>query len=88
MSVLNLGLHSVGLARNSISDDSIEKAVTKCNSISDVRKLAEQNSAVRPACLDAVEPVKLLLTRITERLQLKDKKFTLGTPATTDELAN
>ena len=88
MSVLNLGLHSVGLARNSISDDSIEKAVTKRNSISDVRKLAEQNSAVRPACLDAVEPVKLLLTRITEILQLKDKKFTVGTPATHDELAN
>ena len=77
MSVLNLGLQSVGLARNSISDESIEKGVTKCNSISDVRKLAERNPIVRPGCLDAVEPVKLLLTRITERLQLKEKKFTV-----------
>ena len=86
MSVLNLGLQSVGLARNTVNDKDIEDTVTKRNSVSDVRKLDKSNPAVRPACLDAVEPVKLLLTKITERLQLKDKKFTLGNPATTDEL--
>ena len=62
--------------------------LTKCNSISDVRKLADANPAARSACLDAVEPVKLLLNKITARLQLKEKKFVLGTPATSNELAN
>ena len=47
MSVLNLGLQSVGLARNTINNKDIEEAVTKCNSISDVRKLTEDNPAVR-----------------------------------------
>ena len=83
MSVLNLGLQSVDLARNTINNKDVEETVTKCNSISDIRKLAQNNPAVR---LDAVEPVKLLLIQITERLQLKEKKFTVGTPATTDEL--
>ena len=41
---------------------------------------------MRPASLDAVEPVKFLLTKITERLQLKEKKFVMGTPAVSDEL--
>ena len=87
MLVLNLGLQSVGLTRNSIDDHDIENAVTKCNSISEIRKLADANPAVRSACLDAVEPVKMLLNKITARLQLKEK-FVLGTPATFDELAD
>ena len=41
---------------------------------------------MRIACLDAVEPIKVLLNRITARLQMKEKKFTLGTPAASDEL--
>ena len=36
MSVLNLGLQSVGLARNAVDDKDIEDAVMKCKSISDV----------------------------------------------------
>ena len=83
--MLNLGLQSVGLARNAVDDKDIEDAVMKCKSISDVQKLAEVNPAVRPACLDAVEPIKVLLNRITARLQLQVKKFTLGT-TTSDEL--
>ena len=86
MSVLNLGLQSVGLAREVISNEDIEEAVGKCNNMSEIRKLAENNPEVRPACLDAVEPVKLLLTRITQRLQLKDKKFSVGTPAAPSDL--
>ena len=84
--MLNLGLQSVGLARNAVDDKDIEDAVMKCKSISDVQKLAEVNPAVRPACLDAVEPIKVLLNRITARLQLQVKKFTLGTTTTSDEL--
>ena len=85
-SILNLGLQSVGLAREVISNEEIEGAVGKCNNMSEVQKLAEDNPEVRPAGLDAVELVKLLLTRITERLQLKDKKFSVGTPATPGDL--
>ena len=59
--MLNLGLQSVGLAHNGVDDKDIEDTVMKCKSISDVRKLAEANPAVRPACLDAVEPIKVLV---------------------------
>lgn len=86
MSVLNLGLQSVGLAREVISNEDVEEAVGKCNNMSEILKLAEDNPEVRLACLDAVEPVKLLLARITQRLQLKDKKFSVGTPATPSDL--
>ena len=72
--MLNLGLRSVGLTRNAVDDEDIKDAVMKCKSISDVQKLAEANPAARPACLDAVDPIKVLLNRITARLQLKGKK--------------
>ena len=81
-------MQSVGLACNSIDDHKLKNAVTKYNSISDVLKLADANRAVRSACLDAVEPVKMLLNKITATLQLKEKKFVLGTPANSDELAD
>lgn len=68
MSVLNLGLQSAGLACNAVTDNDIDDAVRKPNSISDVQKsMAEANPAVRSACLDAVEPVQLLLSRITAK---------------------
>ena len=45
ISVLNLGLQSVGLAHNTVNDTDIKDAVTKCNSIWDTWELAEDNSA-------------------------------------------
>ena len=50
--------------------------------MSEIRKLAEDNPEARPALMDAVEPVKLLLTKIIQRLHLKDKEFSVGTPVT------
>lgn len=61
--------------------------MTKCNSTSNIRKLAEGNTEDRPACLDVVEPVKLLQTRVSKQLQLTEK-FGVGAIATADILDN
>lgn len=69
MSVLNLGLQSVGLARISMEDD-METAVASCSSVSEIRQVANQREGLREALLDSVAPVKMLLSTIT---QLKEK---------------
>ena len=45
MSVLNLGLQCVGLAREKMTDD-FEKEVAKCNSLSELRKHLHEKEAV------------------------------------------
>ena len=46
MSLLNLGMQSVGLLRKEM-DDSYESIIKRCKSISDVRKAAEKNPIVK-----------------------------------------
>lgn len=80
MSVLYLGLQSVGLAR-AVMDDDMETAVASCSSVAEIRRMAGQKEGLRGALLDSVAPVKALLSTITQRLQLKEKKFTVDTSA-------
>ena len=44
MSVLNFGLQSVGLARAEIPEAALEQEVAKCNTLSELRKIATKNS--------------------------------------------
>ena len=60
MSILNLGLQCVGLAREKLQD----AEVAKCNSMSDIRKVAEKKPVVIAAVEDCISPVKALLTSI------------------------
>ena len=76
MSVLNLGLQSVGLACT-IMEDGKEAAVASCNSVAKIRRVASQKEELREALLDTVAPVKTLLSMITQRLQLKEKSLPL-----------
>ena len=73
MSILNIGLQSVGIMRTKTS--SYEKELKSCNSLADVRSLAMKHPDVEYEVLDAVAPVKALLQGIFIRLQLKDSKF-------------
>ncbi len=46
LSVLNLGLHGVALARKEMDDEEYEKTFKTCNGLSVVRKIAENHEEV------------------------------------------
>lgn len=73
MSILNIGLQSVGIMRNKTS--SYEKELESCNSLGDIRSLAKKHPDLEGEVLDAIAPMKALLQGIFIRLQLKDGKF-------------
>ena len=64
MSVLNLGLQCVGLAREKMPEE-FEKEVASLN---ELRKIAERNEEIVGAVKDSLSPVKILLTDIFSRL--------------------
>lgn len=63
-------------------DADYEKEVGKCNNLSDIRAAAEKNTEFRATTLDSIAPVKVLLTKLFDRLQLKGESFTASTSAT------
>lgn len=56
-------------------DKEFEALISSCNSISQIRQVSHNNIDIVPAILDCVEPVKILLASIFQRLELKGKKF-------------
>ena len=81
MSLFNLGLQCVGLMRENMDAD-YEKEVGKCNNLSDIRAAGEKNTEFRATTLDSISPVKVLLTKLFDRLQLKEESFTASISAT------
>ena len=51
-----------------------------------LRAVAERSPAFREAPLDSIAPVKIVLTDIAQRLELKEKKFCVFTAASAQEL--
>ena len=87
MSTLNLGLQCVGLMRKEGSEN-FEKETSKCNSMKDLRRAADRCPEFKSEALDSTEPVKLLLTQVFQRLQLKDKNITCSPPATKENMTD
>lgn len=85
MSVLNLGLQCVGLARSKMPDD-FEQEVGKCNNLSELRNIASRKSGIELAVQDSLSPVKVLLCTIFSRLKLHDTYIRTFASASTDEL--
>ena len=85
MSIVNIGLQSVGLMRKEMSDTE-EALVGTCNNLSQLRKAAERTPEIRSAVLDSIEPVKILLSTVFQRLELKGQKFTMFSPASEEDL--
>ena len=67
-------MQCVGLMREKM-DPEMETVIGKCNSIAEVRASAENNPDIVSAVIDSVSHVKVLLAKITERLELKGKRF-------------
>jgi len=74
MSILNLGLQCVGLAREEMPKES-ESEAAKCNSLVELRKVAERKDGFADAVKDSLSPVKILLCSIFSRLQLKGRNM-------------
>ena len=70
MSVLNLGLQAIALARKRMPEE-MEAEATKCNSMKALRSVAERIVGFEEAILDSISPVKVILTGIAKRLELK-----------------
>ena len=85
MSLLNLGLQSVGLMRKQM-DDAYETIVSGCNSVNDIRKVAGKYPNIKEGTADSISPVKCLLSSIFQRLELKGKKVECFSSATLEEI--
>lgn len=83
MSILNLELQCVGLIMKEGSEI-FEREASKCNSLKDLRKTPDRCPDFKGEALTSVEPVKLLLTQVFERLQLKEKNIKCFSPAAED----
>ena len=85
MSVLNIGLQSVGLMGEKMSDE-YESDVTRCKNMSQLRKEAEKNSNLKDSTLDSIAPVKVLMSTVFQWLELKGKKIESFTSATEEDI--
>ena len=72
MSIVNIGLQAIALARRTMAPE-MEAEAEKCNSMKALRAVAERDRAFRDAALDSIAPVKLVLIDIARRLELKEK---------------
>ena len=83
MSVINLGLQCIGMMRTAGSIE-FEKAIKNANSLKVLRKATEENHR-DDVKASLSSPLNLLKT-ITERLELKEKPFSVFDSATDDEI--
>ena len=82
MSVLNLGLQLVGLARRQVEEE-MESEIQRCTTMLQIRELALKKPSIKESLLDAVSPVNVNLADIAQRLELKGKKFSVEIAACT-----
>ena len=88
MSILNIGLQSVGLACNTLENPNLEKKIATCSNMSEIRKLAEKEPLIKDGLKQAVQPVKDLLEDVFSRLSLKDEPFQIFQAASEQEIDN
>ena len=86
MSTLNLGLQCIGMMRKAGSE-LFEKEMTQCDNMKALRRMAEKRKEFKDDLLDSVESVKVLLTQMFQRLQLKEKNISCLASATDTEIA-
>ena len=80
MSILNLGLQCVGLARSEMSAE-FEAVVKKCGGLAELRQQVVSYKN------DSLSPVKARLHTLFCRLQLHTKSFEIYHSATDDEMS-
>lgn len=86
MSILNLGFQSVGLMRQPTPN--FENKLSSISSTAEVRNFAEKNAAVVDEVKDCMEPVKILLGDVIQRLTWKDKHLKTFPAASNDDITS
>uniref|UniRef100_A0A1X7TLX5 Uncharacterized protein n=1 Tax=Amphimedon queenslandica TaxID=400682 RepID=A0A1X7TLX5_AMPQE len=64
-----------------------EAEVKKCNSLSDIRKIALRKDGISSAVQDSLSPVKVLLCTIFTRLQHKERNIRIFHSASSEEIS-
>ena len=82
MSIVNLGLQSVGLMRKEMNLDA-EKALKNCNSLKQIRSAGEK---YKKEVAESIKQPIDLVSDIMHRLELKGKNFEVETACSDDEL--
>ncbi len=85
MSILNLGLQSIGLMRTEMSNDS-ERLMSKCGTINEIRKTAEENSTLKVDLAASLQAPINLVCSVFDRQFLKDDPFKTFTTASETEM--
>ena len=84
--IVNLGLQSVGMMRQKMSPD-MENLVKICNSNEELRKATERHSGLKEALGESLSAPIDLLKSVFSQHSLKNEKFKIFEPASTEELA-
>ena len=85
MSLLNMGLQALALARSEMPAE-MEDFMKTCSSMADVRKLAAEHPQVKSAVTKAMEePIRLVAERF-EKLEWTENPIAIIPPATDSEL--
>ena len=79
MSLLNMGLQCVGIMRRE-RGELFQKEMVHCGNMKALRKAGDKREEFKGYFLDSIEPVKVLLSQIFQRLKLKEKKCSLYFP--------
>jgi len=87
MSILNLGMQSIGLMRDKMSDD-LENLMKKCNSMEEIRTHSNNEPQLKNELINSLQTPINLMEGIFERLLLKDEPFLTYKSATEEEIKN
>jgi len=74
MSILNLGLQSVGLMRAKINNES-ENLMNKCGTMNEIHKIAEENPTLREDLIASLQAPIDLISGVFNNHSLKDEPF-------------
>ena len=83
MSILNLALQGVGIAR---AKTTLEDQLQKCKNMKQIRELAQSVDCLEEAVLDSLERPKSLLSGLFGRLKLKEEPFSVFSAATQKDI--
>ena|ERR1043165_820174 len=85
MSILNLGLQSVGLMRSKMNDQS-ENLMSKCGTMNEICKIAEENPNLKKDLIESLQASIHLVCDVFNRQSLKDEPFETFNAATDMEM--
>ena len=70
MSILNIGLQSIGLARRELQDKDLEQKLRRCNNMKQIRELAIREDNLKEEMKQSIQPVKDLVENVIKRLYI------------------